>query len=130
MSDRELLMAAARAFWAGDIDDVCSIEWSDADGVLYTHGDNQDHNGLDCTYRWNPLEENHDAFDLMVKLRMEVGFAGDHVAAQRTGGKLMTEQRRDGDVQAATRRAIVRVAAQALEIANFQAPGAGHGGDA
>jgi hypothetical protein len=73
MSDRELLEWAAAAFWAGEIDDVCTVEWGELDGcILYTHGDNQDHNGADRTFRWNPLEENHDAFELAVKLRLHI----------------------------------------------------------
>ncbi len=91
-TDKQLLELAAKAAEqersaAGDL-------WSNARGCL-----------------WNPLEDDGDALRLAVKLSIHLGFYGDHVAAQRTGSKLQTEQRRDGDIPAATRRAIVRAAA-------------------
>lgn len=44
MTDRELLEAAAKAYWGSEIDDTCSIRWLDKDECIgYTHGDNQDH---------------------------------------------------------------------------------------
>jgi hypothetical protein len=117
MTDRELLDLAAKA---------AGVKLTAIDNL--PHQDScrfwKDGDCCDCGAVWDPLTDDGDALRLAVTLRMEIGFAGDHVAAQRTGGKLMTEQRRDGDVQAATRRAIVRVAAQALEIANFPSPGA------
>lgn len=71
--DRELLELAARAYWGPEIDDVVSIEWSEEDGcILYTHANNQDHNGCDRAFRWHPLDENHQAFELAVKLRLTV----------------------------------------------------------
>lgn len=121
MSDRELLMAAAYAFWAGEIDDVCSIEWGgDDDGVYYTHADNQDHNGRDRAYRWNPLQESADAFDLQVKLGMTVNPYTDGVFVSRNEDEIVTAERFDapGCNAEATRRAIVRFAA------SLQAPGA------
>ena len=57
MTDRELLERAAKAYWADEIDDVCSIRWLEADqAVGYTHGDNQNHNGDDQEFVWNPQE--------------------------------------------------------------------------
>ena len=124
MTDRELLEKAAAAFWAGEIDDVCSVEWGEQDNcILYTHGDNQDHNGADRTYRWNPLEENADAFELMVKLGLIVDtrlvptprFDTDEVCTiavlPRPSEKSSGEWHADSDPYAATRRAIVRAAA-------------------
>lgn len=129
MSDRELLEAAARAFWAGEIDDVCTVEWGDEDGcILYTHGDNQDHNGVDRTYRWNPLDENYDAFELAVKLGLAVVpypiYAKPKhsvIAKQYDHARYLRGEGQDGlieeievygdDPAAATRRAIVRAAA-------------------
>jgi len=129
MTDRELLEKAAAAFWAGEIDDVCSVEWSEQDNcILYTHGDNQDHNGADRTYRWNPLEENSDAFELAVKLGLAVvpypiyakpkhsviAKQYDHARYLRGEGQdvLIEEIEVYGDdPAAATRRCIVRAAA-------------------
>ena len=120
MSDKELLEAAARAFWAGEIDDVCSVEWGEQDNcILYTHADNQDHNGVDRTYRWNPLEENSDAFELAVKLDIQItpGSADSPYAVAswwvRPSITAMEFERElvDGDRCAAIRRCIVRAAA-------------------
>lgn len=113
-TDSELLMAAARAYWAGEIDDVVSIEWSEADdGVLYTHADNQDHNGHDRTYRWNPLQERADAFDLQVKLKMTVNPYTEGVFVSRNEDEIVVAERFDapGCNGEATQRAIVRFAA-------------------
>jgi hypothetical protein len=118
MSDRELLEAAARAFWAGEIDDVVSIEWGTQDDcILYTHADNQDHNGHDRAFRWDPLEENHDAFELAVKLNLMI-FPDDDPKGDRRyslvecgiTGKFGSVDWTD-DPYAATRRAIVLCAA-------------------
>jgi len=83
-TDRELLDLAAKAYWGDEIDDVCSIRWSDADNcILYMHSDNQDHNGLDVELRWNPLEENYDTFELQVKLEFTVNIGGGCVFVSR-----------------------------------------------
>lgn len=117
MTKRELLMAAAKAYWGDEIDDVCSIEWSEQDdAVLYTHGDNQDHNGRDRTYRWDPLEEDADALRLAVKLRIRI--AGmDQRACAFFGLREFWEPEGE-DPYAATRRAITRAAA-ALAVSDL-----------
>jgi len=114
MDDRQLLEAAARAFWGDEIDDVCSICWSDADGILYTHADNQDHNGRDVEYRWNPLEESHDAFELAVKLNLTVRHYMGNTCAQTVtpgGPSVYVEETDLDDPLTAARRAIVKAAA-------------------
>lgn len=118
MTDKELLMAAAQAYWGDEIDDVVSVEWSEQDqSVLYTHGDNQDHNGLDRTYRWNPLEEDVDAFGLAVRLKLSImfGSAGIVQVSADDGGDHCTayalEDLDGSDANTATRRAITRAAA-------------------
>lgn len=115
VTDRELLELAAKAYWGDEIDDVVSVEWSDFnDGILYTHGDNQDHNGSDRTYRWNPLEEDADALQLAVKLKIPLQFP-DWSDAVRTWGPVHgdpCDEDAGGDLAAATRRAIVRAAAE------------------
>lgn len=72
-ADRELLELAAKAYWIDEIDDVVSIEWSDENGgILYSHGENQDHNGMDRTYVWNTLENYNQALQLAVKCGIAV----------------------------------------------------------
>jgi len=113
MTDHDLLELAAKAYWAGEIDDVVSIEWSDADrGILYTHADNQDHNGIDRAYVWNPLTDDGDALRLAVKLQIDVKQHGYYVVAWFEGGYFGTGKiPHEGDPCAATRSAIVKAAA-------------------
>lgn len=101
MTDRELLEAAAKAFWGKEIDDVCSVRWLEADQAIgYTHGDNQDHNGVDREFVWSPLTDDGDALRLAAKLYL---WEAVRLAHREVSG--------DVDIYAATRRAIVRAAA-------------------
>jgi hypothetical protein len=117
MTDRELLVLAAKAYWDDEIDDVCSVEWSEADqAIAYTHADNQDHNGADQTFIWNPLADDGDALRLAVKLGIAV-YPPDELGASATACN-QGEHGRNWHVEigsepnAATRRAIVRAAAE------------------
>ena len=128
MTDKELLELAAKAYWGDEIDDVCSVKWSDEDqSILYTHGENQYHNGfgeVDAELVWNPLTDDGDAFRLAVRLKIEVyhGYdEGDAVYAgyytpSDAGVKYCIEYYDDithiGDACSATRRAIVRAATE------------------
>lgn len=118
-SDRELLELAAKAYWGDEIDDVCSIRWLEEDQAIgYTHGDNQDHNGVDREFVWNPLADDGDALRLAVKLGIKIELHPSWVYARAvipndpfswreiTEGWGIT-----GEPLAATRRAIVRAAA-------------------
>lgn len=124
MRDRELLEWAAKAYWGDEIDDVCSIRWLEEDQAIgYTHGDNQDHNGEDREFVWNPLTDDGDALRLVAKLRLVVHVwdDGDHVSVAKTlpGGDdpedvdawHATNSHACGGIEAATRLAIVRAAA-------------------
>lgn len=120
MTDRELLERAARAYWGDEIDDVCSIRWLETDHAIgYTHGDNQDHNGEDREFVWNPLDDDGDALRLAVKLRLSVchHHNGDNPAVTAMvpvewHGKFMEADEPHGDdINESTRRAIVRAAA-------------------
>lgn len=116
MTDRELLTLAAKAYWGSEIDDVCSIRWLDADQCIgYTHGDNQDHNGVDREFLWNPLRDDGDALRLAVKLKMALDIGEDemvrayaHGATQGHGVDLSPAT----DSCSATRRAIVYAASE------------------
>lgn len=113
-TDRELLEMAAKAYWGDEIDDVCSVKWSEAEqAILYTHADNQDHNGQDQEFRWNPLEESHDTFELECRLRLRVTWYGNAVCVCRGDDKGAVEffAEHGGDEQKARRRAGVRAAA-------------------
>lgn len=113
MTDRELLEWAAKAYWGDEIDDVCSISWLEDDQAIgYIHADNQDHNGLDRQFAWNPLIDDGQAFQLAVRLEITVSHHGaTHVCETEFDGYLSDEVDTEGDGLAATRRAIVRAAA-------------------
>ncbi len=103
MSDRELLEAAAKAV---------GIELTGADRAAWLN---------QSSYGWNPLTDDGDALRLAVRLGFTVG---PHLGATYAGvapcpddfedGKFPTRiaQMHNGDPYAATRRAIVRAAAE------------------
>lgn len=109
MTDRELLEAAAKAFWA---DDEVSTRFDEReDGLLYIHADNQDHNGSDREFVWNPLHDDGDALRLAVRLGL-----GNRVLCLSIGGQKTACEfnyvAHGSDAYAATRRAIVTAAAE------------------
>lgn len=106
MTDRELLEMAAKA---------AGIEvWTDVDGNLYTCMQDL------LETPWNPLTEDGDAFRLVVMLGIEIkfnyGIVSDTVEARYPngdhGGIKAVFESLDNDPYAATRRAIVRAAAE------------------
>jgi hypothetical protein len=103
MTDKELLELAAKA--AGFVEPhsyrekTNSLLWISESGFPST---------------WRPLDDNADAFELAVKLGMQItiildGDDGDH--SPKTMVDLATEEH-GNDSYAATRRAIVRAAAE------------------
>ena len=113
MTDREMLELAARAAewqlcgysWIGqnEDDDECEILES---AFVKTHPEQE------LATKWNPLTDDGDALRLAVKLRMQVSITTESCRAEtlpvlgvRVNGK---------DELAATRRAIVMAAANAL----------------
>jgi hypothetical protein len=95
MSDRELLEAAAKA--AGyQLSSVSEMIWSDTLGEFVL---------------WNPLTDDGDALRLAVKLKMTVDITDEASGAGAIGLKWCSEPYKD-DPYAATRRAIVRAAAE------------------
>jgi len=107
MTDRELLELAAKAAgingWFIEDD-----EWLGT-GITFT-----DEN--DCNQCWNPLTDDGDALRLAVKLEMEVNQSTSRVKApDRSHVKpryVVVPIEDDDDPYAATRRAIVRAAAE------------------
>jgi hypothetical protein len=103
MTDRELLELAAKA--AG------IYYWIDADAVV-THSDTPG-----STREWNPLTNSGDAFELYVKLRLDIGFEKLYMVSVWCPplDEWVTEYSDDGmgtDIAEKTRRAIVRAAAR------------------
>ena len=94
MNDRELLELAAKA------SSELTYSWygNDAyfDGVLS---------------RWNPLSDDGDALRLAIKLEMDVSFGLRGAVIEQSHGRKVQELD-DNDPYAATRRAIVRAAAE------------------
>lgn len=103
MTDRELLERAARAaYYHYDPDEgVC--------GTLYVDKYARRQHG------WNPLEDDADAFRLMVDCGLTVCADGERTVsaseAWDPGGVFVT-QSINGDKRESTRRAIVRAAAE------------------
>ncbi|WFC66382.1 hypothetical protein EUC41_08655 [Achromobacter denitrificans] len=122
-TDRELLELAARANWAQDVaNDEVSLRYCEInDGILYLHADNQDHNGHDREFVWNPLTDDGDAFRLSAKLGLEIRrgkwpSGTRYVSAHRVWNSNDSCYEDDGIAvdpapYAATRLAIVRAAA-------------------
>ena len=97
MTDREMLEMAAKA--AG----IEPMEYQSANGLLV------------AGFIWNPLTDDGDALRLAVKLRMDVEpwVHGDSACARVGCGEILVDEPHYGDdPERATRRAIVRAAAE------------------
>ena len=108
MNDRELLKLSAKA---------CNIELHDStDGTvknrpILIYSVSSRVGGLPYSDEWNPLRMDSQAFRLAIRLKMEVDFDDVRVAVRtRQGIKVLEDA--GGDLYAATRRAIVRAAAE------------------
>lgn len=100
MTDRELLELAAKA--AG-IDGSYAKDYKSI-------ATRRDYLGVVMSV-WNPLQEDGDALRLAVKLKIQITLFGGFVQAVE-GCTVVTEDMRIDDPYTATRRAIVRVAAE------------------
>jgi hypothetical protein len=100
VSDRELLELAAKA---------AGVELTDADRAAWLNK---------SSYGWNPLDDDGDALRLAVKLGLDLELHGCNsthpyaVAFDCNRNIAEEEQPDNGDPYAATRRAIVRAAAE------------------
>jgi hypothetical protein len=106
MTDRELLEIAAKAARLTVVDKSAPV-------TLYIESD-----GCKSGVSWNPLANDGDALRLAVTLGLvvcvlhEIGMTGIYLPAEHIGGKYDTTEPHNGDPYAATRRAIVRAAAE------------------
>ena len=98
--DLALLVRAARAIGAERVEVV------DGEGYVNLHFADGS-----VVYSWNPLMFSGDAFDLAVRLRLEVRIREQDTTAMTADLKLANEPH-GYDAGAATRRAITRVAAE------------------
>jgi hypothetical protein len=108
MTDRELLELAAKAAGmqiVGEVDKMVVQPDHRTGGYVIRN----DRGGDSC---WNPLTDDGDAMRLSVKLRMNVFHAGIRVFALDEEGDIEEAEGHELDPYAATRRAIVRAAAE------------------
>jgi hypothetical protein len=104
MTDRELVELAAKA--AGVQGEWCTVYLC----ILRTDTPRGPDGGCDS---WNPLTDDGDALRLAVKLRICIAYYADaSVEVDWSHAHHRLEQEYDGDPAAATRRAIVRAAAE------------------
>lgn len=110
LTDRELLERAARAYWGEEIDDVMSYWWGESEqSIVFIYA-----NGNEVELLWRPLTDDGDALRLAVKLRMSVRYEGAEVwvrAKDKPAHFDWCGESINPDIDAATRRAIVRAAA-------------------
>jgi hypothetical protein len=107
MTDRELLEKAAKA--AGRV----WLSYHHTKGLCFR----DDSFGGLIEYYWNPLTDDRDALRLSVRLRINVFHAGISAFALDEDGDLECREGHENDPDAATRRAIVRLAAKLGESA-------------
>lgn len=106
MNDKELLELAAKA--AGwNLEDFSSVFPSGFDTTAFFY---KDEKGM--THPWNPLTDDGDALRLAVKLNLIIEFYQTYVYVYYSMSEKTFEEDHDGDPYAATRRAIVRAAAE------------------
>jgi hypothetical protein len=107
MTDKELLESAAKA--AGRV----WLSYHHTKGLCFR----DDSFGGLIEYYWNPLTDDGDALRLAVKLGMNVFHAGISAFAMDEDGDFECREGHEKDPYAATRRAIVRTAAEIGESA-------------
>lgn len=118
MSNRELLELAAKAA-------VLPVEFEDEDGPMDLNGwwpCGRTEDGHVDEW-WNPLEDDGDALRLAVKLDIHVRFYGATIVCETMEGVYLADEvDATGDRTYATRRAIVRAAAEIGKTANPPTP--------
>ena len=107
-SDRELLEFAAKAAGIKHVD-YSGIDYDGSSGLMVVDGVGRH---LDL---WSPLTDDGDALRLAVKLKLEILFFdgfGEIAVEHNNDGHLQVTEQYAEDMNAATRRAIVRAAAE------------------
>lgn len=104
MTDRELLELAAKAA-------EVTCEW---ETLCDRNGGSYESMWIQSEYwKWNPLADDGNALRLAVKLRLEVDIHHTGIAVRTPNGiKVLVNPEDEPDANAATRRAIVRAAAE------------------
>ena len=112
MTDKELLGAAARA--AGK-----SVKWDSVEACFY-----RETKGTYGNPEWDPLTRDADALQLAVKLGMSIASGTYKVVCeyvpQEDGPNVCVSEQYGKDEYAATRRAIVRAAAEIGSLHNAE----------
>jgi hypothetical protein len=107
MTDKELLELAAKAMGR-----KIKTKFYKSDGwcAWWHHVISKN---IDEWCDWNPHTDNADAFELAVKLQIDLNHGDEFIIAERVCELNITfRQSKDSDPEAATRRAIVRAAAE------------------
>lgn len=113
-TDRELLEWAAKAagFGAPRSGNTCWTE-SEYPRKSGKHGALWNYIGhMDDAKLWNPLTDDGDALRLAVMAGIDITVSGGNTAATSYKDSSCFQEYADGDLMAATRRAIVRAAAE------------------
>lgn len=108
MTDRDLLERAAKAAGIridGAVENMIAQPDHRKGGFIIRN----DRGGNSC---WNPLTDDGDALRLAVKLEIEIRCPGAIVSAAGPHAKYCVNEKIGSDPYAATRRAIVRAAAE------------------
>lgn len=107
MQDKEILELAAKA--AG----MHANQWAEADELIAGKSGWVQFIGLGAASVWNPLTDDGDALRLVVKLNLWVHVEKYGASARKAGGTWTgCESHLHGGIEQATRRAIVRAAAE------------------
>jgi len=102
MTDRELLELAAKAVG------IRITEWGEPDYYSHREGEVAYSGGME----WNPLTDNGDALELAVDLGLDIAMHEEKAGAFLLRGGVEAYEPHNDDPYAATRRAIVRAAAE------------------
>ena len=103
-TDRELLEMAAKAYADPNIS-------QDSENFIRLIGRDENF-GCDVMVQWNPLTNDGDALRLAVKLSIDMSFNFENAVFVYADEVMETLDRNGNDLCAATRRAIVRAAAE------------------
>jgi hypothetical protein len=107
MTDRKLLELAAKAAGIEIPKPNPWFTYNEAYGFTWMNMD-----GSAVEKQWNPLEDDGDALRLAVRLQIEIGFTADEHVWCFSVGEPTLKEALTVDPFAATRRAIVRAAAE------------------